>query len=158
MKQNIVEKLRPVIQEIVNSQNLNLYDLEYVFEDNTWILRVSIEKEDGTMDFETAEVVSDIISAKLDEIDPIDHYYILDVGSPGAERPLKTKQDYINNINQYISVYLKEKDANGKDLYTGDLLEVNESSITMSYKDKTRIKKITIDFENVQKAHLAIKF
>jgi hypothetical protein len=40
----------------------------------------------------------------------------------------------------------------------GDLLEVNEDDILMSYKDKTRVKKISIKFENISKAHLAIKF
>lgn len=158
MAKDIVKELKPYIEEIVSSQNLHLYDLEYVYEDKTWILRVSIEREDGTMDFETAEVVSDLISHKLDELDPIDHYYILDVGSPGAERPLKTKQDYLKNINQYVSVYLKEKDENNNDLYTGDLLEVNENNIVMSYKEKTRNKKVTIEFKNIEKAHLAIKF
>jgi pyruvate formate lyase activating enzyme len=38
------------------------------------------------------------------------------------------------------------------------LLEVNEEDIVMSYKDKTRIKKVSIKFENISKAHLAIKF
>ena len=158
MEKDIVKIVKPHIEQILKEQNLNLYDLEYVYEDKTWILRVSIEKQDGTMDFETAEVASDLISAKLDEIDPIDHYYILDVGSPGIERPIKTKQDYLNNLNNYISVYLKEKDENNKDVYTGDLLEVNENNIIMSYKEKTRIKKVSIDFNQIEKAHIAIKF
>ena len=158
MEKDIVKIVKPYIEQILKEQNLNLYDLEYVYEDKTWILRVSIEKQDGTMDFETAEVASDLISAKLDEIDPIDHYYILDVGSPGIERPIKTKQDYLNNLNNYISVYLKEKDDNNKDVYTGDLLEVNENNIIMSYKEKTRIKKVSIDFNQIEKAHIAIKF
>ena len=55
-------------------------------------------------------------------------------------------------------MYLNQEDENKKDSYTGDLLEVNEEDIVMSYKDKTRIKKVSIKFENISKAHLAIKF
>lgn len=155
---DVVSKLRPIIEKIVEDNNVHLYNLEYVKEDGNWFLRVSIEKDDGTMDFETAEVVSDVISSKLDELDPIDHEYILDVCSPGIERPLKTLDDYKNNVGNYITVYLTELDVNGKDSYTGDLTKVDENEIELSYKDKTRLKKVTIGFQNIDKAHIAIKF
>ena len=158
MENKVINTVKPYIEEIVTSNNLHLYDLEFVKEDGMWFLRVSIEKDDGTMDFETAEVISNLVSAKLDELDPIEHEYVLDVCSPGIERPIRNKEEFVNNLNNYITVYLKEEDENEKDSYTGDLVEVNEESITMSYKDKTRSKKITIAFENIEKAHIAIKF
>ena len=158
MTNNVVKTVKPFIEEIVTSNGLHLYELEFVKEDGMWFLRVSIEKDDGTMDFETAEVISTLVSTKLDELDPIDHEYVLDVCSPGAERPIRNKEEFVNNINNYITLYLNEEDENKKDSYTGDLLEVNEETIVMSYKDKTRVKKVSIKFENISKAHLAIKF
>lgn len=158
MAKDVVKIVRPEIEKIVSSQNLNLFDLEFVKEDNVWFLRVSIEKEDGSMDFETAEVISSLVSAKLDELDPIEHEYILDVCSPGAERPIRNKDEFIANLNRYITVYLTNKDENNKDSYTGDLLEVNGDYIVISYKDKTRVKQVNVKFENVKKAHVAIKF
>lgn len=158
MNKNVVKTLRPVIEEIVKSQNLNLYELDFLKEDGTWFLRVSIEKEDGTMDFETAEIISNLVSAKLDELDPIEHEYVLDVCSPGVERPIRNKEEFLKNLNQYISVYLKEIDELKNDMYTGDLLEVSENGIVIAYKDKTRTKKVSIDFNNIEKAHIAIKF
>ena len=158
MTNNVIKTLKPIIEEIVTSNGLNLYEFDFVKEDGMWFLRVSIEKDDGTMDFETAEVISNLVSAKLDELDPIEHEYVLDVCSPGAERPIRDKEEFVSNINNYITVYLTNQDENKKDSYTGDLLEVNEDDILMSYKDKTRVKKISIKFENISKAHLAIKF
>ena len=158
MANNVVSKVKPFIEEIVTSNGLHLYELEFVKEDGMWFLRVSIEKDDGTMDFETAEVISNLVSTKLDELDPIEHEYVLDVCSPGAERPIRNKEEFKNNLNEYIKVYLNQEDENKKYSYTGDLLEVNEEDIVMSYKDKTRIKKVSIKFENISKAHLAIKF
>ena len=110
------------------------------------------------MDFETAEVISNLVSDKLDELDPIEHEYVLDVCSPGAERPIRNKEEFLANLNEYISVYLDEEDENKKDMYTGDLLEVNDEDIVISYKDKTRVKKAKINFKNIIKAHIAIKF
>ena len=158
MNKNVVKTLKPVIEEIVKSQNLHLYDLEFLKEDGTWFLRVSIEKDDGTMDFETAEIISNLVSSKLDELDPIDHEYVLDVCSPGVERPIRNKEEFIQNINQYVSVYLKEMDELKNDMYTGDLLEVSDEGVVIAYKDKTRTKKVCIDFKNIEKAHIAIKF
>ena len=158
MANNVINTVKPFIEEIVTSNGLHLYELEFVKEDGMWFLRVSIEKDDGTMDFETAEVISNLVSTKLDELDPIEHEYVLDVCSPGAERPIRNKEEFKNNLNEYIKVYLNQEDENKKDSYTGDLLEVNEEDIVMSYKDKTRIKKVSIKFENISKAHLAIKF
>ena len=158
MSNNVIKTVRPFIEEIVKSNNLNLFDLEFVKEDGMWFLRVSIEKDDGTMDFETAEIISNLVSSKLDELDPIDHEYVLDVCSPGAERPIRNKEEFISSVNKYITVYLKEEDELKNDSYTGDLLEVNDEEIVLSYKDKTRIKKATIKFNNIEKAHIAIKF
>ena len=158
MSNNVIKTVRPFIEEIVKSNNLNLFDLEFVKEDGMWFLRVSIEKDDGTMDFETAEIISNLVSSKLDELDPIDHEYVLDVCSPGAERPIRNKEEFISSLNKYITVYLKEEDELKNDSYTGDLLEVNDEDIVISYKDKTRVKKAKINFKNIIKAHIAIKF
>ena len=158
MTNNVVKTVKPFIEEIVTSNGLHLYELEFVKEDGMWFLRVSIEKDDGTMDFETAEVISNLVSDKLDELDPIEHEYVLDVCSPGAERPIRNKEEFLANLNEYISVYLDEEDENKKDMYTGDLLEVNDEDIVISYKDKTRVKKAKINFKNIIKAHIAIKF
>ena len=158
MSDSVIKKVKPSIEKIVTDNDLNLYDIEYVKENGMWFLRVSIERHDGTMDFETAEVISNLISAKLDELDPIDHQYILDVCSPGVERPIRNIDEFKKNINNYIKVYLKEKDENGLDNYTGDLLEVNDNELVMSYKVKTRTKQVTIKLNNVEKAHIAIKF
>ncbi|MBQ8206913.1 MAG: ribosome maturation factor RimP [Bacilli bacterium] len=158
MSNNVIKTVRPFIEEIVKSNNLNLFDLEFVKEDGMWFLRVSIEKDDGTMDFETAEIIYNLVSSKLDELDPIDHEYVLDVCSPGAERPIRNKEEFISSLKKYITVYLKEEDELKNDSYTGDLLEVNDEEIVLSYKDKTRVKKATIKFNNIEKAHIAIKF
>ena len=77
------------------------------------------------MDFETAEVISNLVSAKLDELDPIEHEYVLDVCSPGAERPIRNKEEFLANLNEYISVYLDEEDENKKEYDGGGCVGYN---------------------------------
>ena len=157
MKNEILKKVQEPIQKIVSEADLLLYDLDFVEEEGNTFLLVSIEKKENTMDFATCEMISNQISQLLDDIDPINQPYILEVCSPGAERPLVTKQDFDNAIEAYIQVYFHQP-VNQKEDLKGDLIAVDEQTITLSYKEKTRVKTIVIPFENISKAHLAIKF
>ncbi|KHF30962.1 Ribosome maturation factor RimP [Anoxybacillus sp. BCO1] len=82
---HIVEEL---VTPIVTDMGLELVDIEYVKEGKNWFLRVFIDSPTG-IDIDQCGVVSERLSEKLDEIDPIPHNYFLEVSSPGAERPLK---------------------------------------------------------------------
>ena len=66
-------------------------------------------------------------------------------------------KDFYNAIEAYIQVYFHQP-VNQKEDLKGDLIAVDEQTITLSYKEKTRVKTIVIPFENISKAHLAIKF
>ncbi len=157
VEKEIISKVKEPILKIVEEASLHLYDLCFVKEEGHYFLRVSIEKEDKTMDFDTCEKISEKVSELLDQLDPIEHEYILEVCSPGVERPLKEKKDFYEAIHDYIHVDLKEPFQTKKS-FEGDLIEVNEENITIEYKDKTRKKTIVISYENIEDAHLAIKF
>src|SRR3954453_4744771 len=96
----VVEDLAaPIFQEL----GLELVDIEYVKEGKEWFLRVFVDKEAG-VDIEDCGIVSERLSEKLDELDPIPHNYFLEVSSPGAERPLKKDKDFINSIGKNVFV------------------------------------------------------
>ena len=81
---------------------------------------------------------------------------LVDDGSP--DKCGQIIDEYKENVGQYVTVYLKEKDELKNDKYTGDLVAVNDDNIELSYKDKTRVKKVIINFKQIDKAHLAVKF
>ena len=100
--------------------------------------------------------VSNILSSYLDEIDDSDEVYLLDVSSLGAEKPLK-----IEELNKYVSRYVNVHIINpieGNNIFEGELSEVNDDSITITYRIKTRVKKVVILQSNIYKIRLAIKF
>jgi ribosome maturation factor RimP len=135
---------------------LELVEVEYVKEGKSWFLRVYIDKETG-VDIEDCGNVSEKLSEKLDEVDPIPQNYFLEVSSPGAERPLKKEKDFLKAIgkNVYIKTYepiLDEKE------FEGILTSFDGKEVTLEVRIKTRKKTIVIPFEKVAKARLAITF
>ena len=143
-----MDNLKSWIEEYLSQNNCSLYELEWLTNQNPPLLRISIDKLDGVIDLDTCALCSDGISSLLDEKDWYGKEYMLEVCSPGAERELKTEQQMKNAIGSYVYVKFKNP-KNGLDQVIGDLLEVNETEIVVSYKDKTRTKKAIIDKENI---------
>ena len=85
-----------------------LWDVEYVKEAGTWYLRVLLDKEGG-VDILDCEAVSRKLSDLLDEADPIEGSYTLEVGSAGAERALKRPSDFQRFLNSPVLVKLYRK-------------------------------------------------
>lgn len=150
---DIVEKLA---LPIVNELNLELVDIEYVKEGKNWYLRVFIDKEDG-VDIEECGLVSEKLSEKLDEIDPIPHNYFLEVSSPGAERPLKKEKDFERAVgkNVYIKTY---EPIEGEKVFEGILTKYDGEVLTIEVKVKTKKKTINIPKNKIANARLAVTF
>jgi ribosome maturation factor RimP len=86
---NIAETVRQGIQPVADELGLVLWDVEFLKEGARRILRVTIDHEDGVT-IEDCERMHRAIDPVLDELDPIDTAYDLEVSSPGIERDLRT--------------------------------------------------------------------
>ena len=155
MSSKVVKTTEELVLPILEQKNLELVDIEYVKEGKNWFLRVYIDK-DGGVDITECGEVSEQLSERLDEADPISEAYFLEVSSPGVERPLKTKRDIANSINQYIHVKLYEP-INGEKTYEGELINYSDDVLTVEYRVKTRKKTVEIPFDKIAKARLAVK-
>ena len=153
----IIAKVKEVIKPALEKHNVNLYDVEFVKDNNDWFLRIYIENEDGTMDLDTCVDVSQDISIILDNEDPIDHIYVLEVSSPGAERPLLNSKHIEDSIGKYVSIIVKEP-VEGYNELVGNLIAFDGEILDLEVKIKTRVKVIKIAYDNVEFAHLAVKF
>lgn len=87
----VISAVEQLATPIVEGLNLELVEVEFVKEGRDWFLRVYIDTPEGSIDIEQCAQVSELLSLKLDESDPIEQNYFLEVSSPGAERPLKKK-------------------------------------------------------------------
>ena len=145
---NTEAKVLPLLEPIVEANGLELVDLEFVKEGVNWYLRVYIDKEGGVT-LDDCEVVSRTLEAKLDEKDPIEQAYILEVSSPGLDRPLKKEADFAKFQGEIIDVKLY-KAVNGSKQYQGKLLglengmlsieEDNGNVVTFEHKDAASVR------------------
>ena len=101
----ITELTAKLALPVVEEAGCELWDVEYVREAGTWYLRVYIDKEGG-VDILDCEAVSRKLSDLLDEADPIEGSYTLEVGSAGAERALKRPGDFAQFMGSPVLVKL----------------------------------------------------
>ena len=146
-----VETVTKLVTPILEEQNFELVEVEFVKEGKNWFLRVFIDKEGA--------FVSEKLSEKLDAMDPdpIPQAYFLEVSSPGAERPLKKESDYEQAVGKYIHISLYQA-VDGEKQIEGTLVHLDSEQLTLSVKIKTRVKEMTFERKNIAKARLAIQF
>ena len=154
----VVDEVRVVVQPIVDEQNLELVDMEFLKEGKNWFLRIYIDKPGG-IDIEECALISEKVSEALDAIDPdpIPQAYFLEVSSTGAERPLKTEADMQNAIGKYVHLSFYQA-IDGEKFYEGTLKEVNDDYVVLTIRIKTRTKDIEIERKQIANARLAIQF
>lgn len=134
-----------------------LVDVEYGKMGGDYVLSIFIDKEGGISLQDTADL-SEVISPLLDTIhpDPFPEQYMLEVTSPGLERPLKSADAVAQAVGKYIHVKLYQAIDKNK-IFEGTLLSFDGTDLVIEYMDKTRKKEVTIPYSTVAKARLAVK-
>lgn len=145
-----------LIQPILVNLALELDDIEFKKEGSHWYLRIFIDKSGG-VDLEDCAAVTEALSEKLDEVDPIKQPYFLEVSSPGAEKPLKNEHDIKLAIGQYIHVTTYAP-IDGLKTFEGILISFEEQQLNVQVKVKQRTKTVSLPYAKVAKARLAVAF
>jgi ribosome maturation factor RimP len=115
---------------IVRKHSFELVDVEYVKECTNWYLRIYIDKPGG-ITIDDCQVVSEELSKKIDDRDPVKQSYFLEVSSPGLERPLKTERDFERYKGEKVLVKLYEPVAGEKE-FKGKLEGLVEGKIVIN--------------------------
>ena len=137
---------------VVEEAGCELWDVEYVREAGTWFLRIYIDKEGG-VDILDCEKVSRALSDLLDEADPIEGSYTLEVSSAGAERPLKRPGDFERFMGSPVTVKLY-KARNGRKEFAGTLAGYDNGDVTITVGDAA----MTVGKDEVALCRLRIEF
>lgn len=122
---------------------------------NRSVLRLFVDKEGGVTLPECSSL-SRSLGAVLDEDEELDHAYVLEVSSPGAERPFVHQIQYSWNIGNKLHVELSERISNKK-IFEGKLSSVQEDSITLNY-GKGKGKTLELPFDKIKIAYRMIAF
>lgn len=149
---DIVKLVEELVNPVLRENNCELIDVEYKKEGPNWYLRVYIDKPGGVT-LDDCQAVSEYLSEELDRMDPIEHSYILEVSSPGVNRPLKTDRDYERFRGREVDVKLYAP-LDGKKELSGRLLGLEEGIVSLQIGEKV----VNIPKEKIASARLAFKF
>ncbi len=156
-KVRIKELIADVLAEFLEKNGYELYNVEFIKEGKDWFLRVYIDRTDessGGIGTDDCEKVSRFLSAKLDELDPIEQNYYLEVSSPGMDRALLKDSDYIRYAGRFVDVTLYQG-MNGKKTFFGKLVGIQEGNLVIIDEKENRIE---LPMEKVAKTKLAVIF
>lgn len=147
----ILEKIRENTELKIEEMGYDLVDLEYKKENGNNFLRFYIGKRGG-VSIDDCQSVSEIVSDILDELDPINDSYYLEVSSPGLDRPLKTDKDLDRNIDYDVELSFYRA-IDGIKKQVGKLKEYNDNNITLILSDD---KEIVYDRKDISVIKVAI--
>lgn len=159
-KEDYELKTEKLLEPLMEKNNFELVDVEYVKEGGNWFLRAYIDKEGG-ITVDDCELVSRELSDLLDQHDYIPDAYILEVSSPGLGRQLKKDKDFARSIDKEVEIKLF-KAINKQKEFVGVLKDYNNETITIEIesnnKKQTEVTTMEIARSSIAMIRLAFDF
>lgn len=135
-QKKVADIVRELIEDRVIKAGYSIWDVEFVREAAEWFLRITIDSPDG-ISIEDCEKVHRMIDPMLDEADPIESSYRLEVSSPGIERDVRTDAHLEWCIGEKIIVKLFTA-LDGQKSYIGILSDYKDKKLTLELEDGTQ--------------------
>ncbi|QLY40055.1 ribosome maturation factor RimP [Hujiaoplasma nucleasis] len=142
-----VQEIKEKVKSFLENIGFDLYDLEIVKERKETILRIYIDITEG-VNMDDVVLATQELNPFIDELDPIEGEYMMEVSSPGAERELRTAEAIKHAINHLV--YVETFTQN----FEGDLIAFDGDTLTLSIKNK----KVKVNYIDVNLIRLAIDF
>ena len=150
MKKSIKETVREAILPTVTELGYQIWDITFAKVGADYHLEITIDSEDG-INIEDCEKVHRAIDPILDEVDPIEQMYYLDVSSPGIERELRTDDHILWAVGQKVEAKLFAA-VNGTKTLVGNLEAFEDGKVTIKNDagvitlEKSAVSKMTTIF------------
>ena len=149
----IINEVFELAEDLLSESLMEVVDVEFLSEHGRWVLRLYIDKEGGITLDDCAGVsreLGDLIEVK----NIIDYPYVLEVSSPGLNRPLKKEKDFIRSIGKIVALVVS-KPINNRKNFTGRITGVREGVISLLLNDNTLAE---VPLKEINKARLKYKF
>lgn len=149
------DRLRELLEPLVGAEELDLEEIELSRAGRRRVLRVIVDSEDG-VELDTCAELSRTISGALDETDVMgDDEYVLEVSSPGADRPLTEHRHYVRAVGRLVKLNL----ADGGEL-VARVLAVDDEGLDLEVPGVKGRKPTArrVAFEEIARARVEIEF
>ncbi|MFR8531029.1 MAG: ribosome maturation factor RimP [Anaeromassilibacillus sp.] len=156
---NTVALVRRLAEPIARDLGLMLWDVRFVKEGADWFLRIFIDKPEG-IGIEDCEAMSRAINGPLDELDPVEQSYCLEVCSPGMNRELTRDEHFAAYLGAPVQVKLIRPDEDGQRVIVGILEDYRDSTMilrmeegderSVARKDASSVRLMDDDFGGIE--------
>lgn len=130
---NTVKTVWEIVEPIANELGLRIWDVRFLKEGSSWYLRIFIDK-DGGVSIDDCVDLTHAINDPLDEADPIEQAYFLEVSSPGVERELVRDEHFSAYLGEKIKVKMI-RPVDGQREFSGILSDYTDGNITIALED-----------------------
>ena len=148
----MIIELEKILGDFLGSQGLELVELVYRFEGRYTVLRVLVDRPEGGITIGECARLNNLIGDILDEKNIIQERFALEVCSPGLDRPLKKKSDFVRSLNRRVKFFLSVP-VHGKIEIEGQVIQVNDLSVAVDVAGDT----VEIDFNTINRAKQVIE-
>jgi len=148
----ITGELSRIISEYLEARGLELIELVYRREGREQVLRVLTDRPQGGISLGECAQLNRELGLLLDEKALLEERYLLEVSSPGLDRPLHSRNDFLRCKNKTIKLFLREP-VEGKIEWDGRITQVDEEAVHI----ETRDKPLTIPLSSINKAKQIIE-
>lgn len=153
-KKRVVDIVEEIVTPFLVKNNIELVDVEFIKEGQHRYLRLYLDKETG-ISLDDCQEVSEYLSNRLDELDPIKESYYLEVSSPGIDRPLKRDKDFEKYAGELVEARLyhpidSQKVIEGKLIGLKNniiIIERETKGIIDIPRDKVALVKLLVNFD-----------
>jgi len=152
-EKEIVERVKELLQPILEEGNFELVDVEFVREPVGWVLRIYADRPTGGITISDCQWISERIGTVLDVEDVIPHSYNLEVSSPGLDRPLKSQKDFDRHRGIVVKIKTTEPLDNQRN-FKGEVVSTSEKGVTVH--DVSRNAEVEIPYDKIKSARVDI--
>lgn len=152
----MIEKIKVDLEQLVNDDDMYIYDVTYKKDNHVFMLIVTIDSNNKEVDLDMCVDATRKINEYLDENNPIEDEYVLEVSSKGIEDSIDTFEELETAVGHYVYLKTYSKIDNRKE-FVGDLVEVNENYIIVSCTEKSIEKKYEIELSKIANIRYSVK-
>jgi ribosome maturation factor RimP len=156
MTDDVLTRIRDLVQPSLTQCGVELFDAQWDRRTADPTLRLLIDRPGG-VSLDDCERVSTAVAAVLDAYDPIVSAYHLEVSSPGAERPLRNRDDWHRHIGRRVNVRFGAG-TEGETVVEGTLLAVADDAVVVETRDRRRVPSpVTVPWSEIRAGRLAVE-
>ncbi|MGY4935173.1 ribosome maturation factor RimP [Streptomyces sp. 900116325] len=152
------ERLRGLLEPLVSAKKLDLEEIEVSRAGRRRVLRIIVDSDEG-VELDACAELSRAISEELDETDAMgEDEYVLEVSSPGADRPLTEHRHYVRATGRLVKLQLTTEGAAGE--LVARIIAVDDDGLDLEVPGVKgrRPTSRRVAFDEIAKARVEIEF